>query len=740
MLWTLEQMTAFFRTVLVGIVCLIGISHAQSQVASQIGPNTYEYWADNESAQSKHFSFALLHLLRLRTPDGRARVVPKFSLSDDFRYVAEIPIPDGTDLYGTGEVAGPLRRNGRITECWNTDQFNYSEKSPSLYQSHPWVLAVRRDGTSFGVLADTTYRCRIDLTTDIKFAANGPKFPVIVIEEKSPQLVVQKLADLTGHMPLPPEWALGYHQCRWSYMSSIEALGVAKQFREKHIPCDTIWFDIDYMNGFRVFTFNPKTFPDPKDTNDQLAKLGFHNVWMIDPGVKVDEHYATYLSGKSKDVFVKTPMGFDQTGNVWPGQCVFPDFTRPETRSWWSDQYRDWSANGIDGVWNDMNEPSFFGVPTKTMPEEAWHRGGHEIAPGPHAQYHNVFGMLMARATREGLLKANPNKRPFILTRAGYIGYQRYAATWTGDNASTWTDMQNAIPMVLNLGLSGQPFVGPDIPGFSNQGPSNPEERIEFFSKWWGLGSLLPFSRGHAMKGMERKEPWAFGPDVEEASRRALWRRYVLLPYLYTTFYQSSKTGLPVARPLFFADPVDPKLRTENHGFLLGDDIAVKAQVQPGVADVAMPKGWEPLSLDADQKYLPSLYIRPGAIAPLGSPREFVGQKVDETIWLVVNLDVKERASGTLYEDAGDGFSNEHGDFLLTTYKAGRVSNRVKVWIAKTEGIRKRPNRNVIVVILQDGTWLAQSSPVQDGQTATLLLPEKSVPVPKTIGPTYAGA
>ncbi len=345
--------------------------------------------------------------------------------------------------------------------------------------------------------------------------------------------------------------------------------------------------------------------------------------------------------------------------------------------------------------------------------------------------------MLMARATREGLLKANPNKRPFVLTRAGYIGYQRYAATWTGDNSSTWTDLRNAIPMILNLGLSGQPFAGPDIPGFSQEGPKDAQERIEFFSKWWGVGSLLPFSRGHAMKGTERKEPWAFGPEVERASRRALWRRYVLMPYLYTAFHESSASGLPVARPLFFADLKDPALRSEDRGFLLGDDIAVSAQVQKGDQLVAIPNGWQPLTLDANQQFLPQLYIRPGAIVPLGVPQEYVGEKRLDPIWLVVNLDTKNQASGNLYEDAGDGFSYKAGDFLLTTYSAKRVGNQVSFHIFKSTGKRKRPQRNVIVCVLQNGKWIGESSPIQDGQAATLVLPKNPKQHPLIVGPVY---
>lgn len=708
-----------------------------AQTTAQIGKRVFEFRPTKVSPS--HVSFALIRQPIKQAMTFKPAVKPTFGFTADFRYSAEIPIAAGTDLYGTGETAGPLRRNGRVTECWNTDQFNYSEKDQSLYQSHPWVLAVRKDGTSFGVLADTTYRCRIDLRKNIRFEAEGPPFPIILIEGNSPQEVVKQLADLTGHMQLPPAWALGYHQCRWSYMSAQEALDVADQFRQKHIPCDTIWFDIDYMNGFRIFTFDPKTFPNPMVLNQRLLSKGFHNVWMIDPGVKIDPNYSVYKSGKEQDVFVKTRSGVDQAGDVWPGHCVFPDFTRYETRSWWSHLYKPFAAKGITGVWNDMNEPSVFKVDSKTMPEESVHRGGGGIRAGSHAQYHNIYGSLMARATSEGMKDANPNKRPFVLTRAGYIGYQRYAATWTGDNTSTWTDLQNAIPMVLNLGLSGQPFSGPDIPGFSKDGPDDPKERKEFFSRWWGLGSMLPFSRGHSSKETVRKEPWAFGPEVEESARQALWRRYVLMPYIYTAFRTSATEGLPVARPLFFADPKDLKLRAEDEGFLLGGDIAVAAKVQDGHKKVDLPSGWPDFPIDGTNANLPELKIRPGAVVPLGPPQEFIGQHKAESLWLVVSLDKRGAAMGQLYEDDGDGYGYQRGDYLLTTYKAQLKGNWLKVWISGTKGKRARPNRQLIIGVIQDGKWRADGASVPDGQTTTLIMPPKPSTglIPKIVGPVY---
>ncbi len=677
--------------------------------AERVGPGILRYDADAVARRDALPSLALARPFKGRKAAPGALAVV-FG-TEGARRSAKVAIPPGTDLYGTGESAGPLRRNGKVTECWNTDAYGANERWDGLYQSHPWVLGVRPDGTAFGVLADTTYRCRIDLRKGIEFDAEGPAFPVYVIDRKSPEEVVKGLAELTGKMELPPEWTLGYHQCRFSYMDQAEGLAIAKGFRDHRIPCDTIWFDIDYMDGYRVFTFDKGRFPDPKGLTSGLAGMGFHNVFMIDPGVKHDPGYGVYDSGLAANAYVKTATGDDYRGSVWPGPCVFPDFTRPETRAWWAGLYKPFMAQGVDGVWNDMNEPSVFDSPTRTMDEAARHRGGalggETLSPDLHARYHNVYGRLMVQASHDGILAANPDKRPFLLTRSGYLGYQRYAATWTGDNFADWDGMHNGITTILNLGLSGQPFVGPDTGGFLLDGPGEPQERSTFYARWWGLGALLPFSRGHAVKGAIRKEPWAMGDHVESVARVALERRYRLLPYLYTQFDLASRTGLPVARPLFFADPRRADLRVEDHGFLLGSDLAVQAPLDAPGHRVALP--WVPVSLiegddDADQ---PTLALRPGAILPLGDVQQHVGEKPFDHLTLVVALDARGRASGTMYEDAGDGFGYRKGDYRRSTFTAVRRGDAVEVRFGKAEGKRPAAKRTVTARVWDGTAWTA---------------------------------
>jgi len=316
--------------------------------------------------------------------------------------------------------------------------------------------------------------------------------------------------------------------------------------------------------------------------------------------------------------------------------------------------------------------------------------------------------MLMIRATREGMLAARPDRRPFVLSRANFLGGQRYGATWTGDNTPNWEQLAWSIPMVLNLGVSGQPDAGPDIGGFAGDGPpgANATERGAFFARWMGFGALLPFARGHTVKGSIDKEPWAFGPATEQTCRAALERRYRLLPYLYTVFREASATGLPVARPIFFADLKDPALRAEDRGFLLGDSLLVSARVTPrGDEAPALPRGWVRFHFpgEAPDPNLPELYIRPGAAIPAGPVMQFVNEKPLDQLDLFVALDAAGRATGTLYEDAGDGFGFEQGEYRVTRYTVIRSNGRITC-TSTSEGRWPTPAKRTVRLIVVGGS------------------------------------
>lgn len=609
---------------------------------------------------------------------------------------AYLDVPQGTSLYGGGEVTGPLLRNGQSIKLWNTDSGAYSvDNGKRLYQSHPWVMGVRPDGTSFGILFDTPYKAELTTTDErINFETEGELFRIFVIDRESPQAVIKGLAELIGTMPMVPRWALGYQQCRFSYTPASRVIEVADTFRIKRIPCDVMWMDIDYMDGYRIFTFNPQTFPDPAALNRDLHIRGFHSAWMIDPGAKVDSTYFVYKSGTANDVWVKTAQGKEFHGDAWPGTCAFPDFTQPKTVRWWADLYKDFLDRGVDGVWNDVNEPQISNTPTGTMPEDNKHLGGDKIPAGPHLKYHNVYGYLMVKASREGIMKARPQNRPFILTRSNFLGGQRFAATWTGDNASWESHMTMSVPMILTLGLSGQPFSGADVGGFL----FNPD--ADLFGRWMALGAFYPFSRGHACAGTINKEPWAFGQKVEDVSRMALERRYVLLPYYYTLLHEASETGMPIMRPVFFADPKDTLLRAEEQAFLIGENLLV---VPEWAKNPALPKGiWRNLSLipgDDKDSYQAKLKIRGGAIIPTGKIIQNTNEKSLDPLTLLVCLDEKGEAHGTLYWDEGDNWSFKDGNYSFQHFTAIRTAdNKVQVKITQKKGKYITENNDMAIV------------------------------------------
>lgn len=615
-------------------------------------------------------------LILLHEPEKKGEIPVDWKLIPHFTMMngksnASLDVPEGTSLYGGGEVTGPLLRNGQKIKMWNTDNGMYRIDGGSrLYQTHPWVLGVRTDGTAFGVLFDSFWKAELITNSDkIEFNTEGAPFRVYIIDRESPQAVLKGLAELTGTISMPPRWAIGYHQSRFSYVPEARVKKVANTFREKKIPCDVIWFDINYMDEFRVFTINNKDFPDPKRMNKYLHDSGFHSVYMIDPGVKVDNNYFVYKTGKEKDVFVRDIYRNEFHGKVWPGACAFPDFTRPETRIWWAGLYKDFMANGIDGIWNDMNEPSVFDGPGGTMPESNMHLGGGNLPTGSHLMYHNAYGRLMVEASYNGMIAANPDKRPFLLSRSNIIGGQRYAAVWTGDNEATYEHMKLSVPMSITLGLSGQPFNGPDIGGFASN------TTADLWGHWLGFGAFFPFCRGHASCDTNNKEPWAFGKELEKESRMALARRYRLLPYLYTAFYTAHMDGQPVLAPVFFTDLKDLNLRGEEQAFMLGTDILV---IPAFAKNPALPKGvWEDLSLikgDTKGKYQAKLKVRGGAIIPVGKVIQNVNENSFDPLTLVVCPGTNGKAEGSLYWDKGDGWEFQKGEYQLLTFKAELVN------------------------------------------------------------------
>ncbi len=649
---------------------------------------------------------------------------PVFSVEGG-THVARLAIEPGTDLYGTGEIAGPLRRNGKRTQAFTempnpttSTGFRYDDTFDHLYQAHPWVLGVRADGTAFGVFADTTRHTWIDLTDGIRFEAAAP-FPVVVLEGERPEEVLRELAQLTGHLDLPPRWALGHHQSRFSYVDETEMRAIAEDLRTHAIPTDVLWFDGSYMREYRLFEFDQTKFPDPAGLIADLHAMGYRVVPIFDPGVRVDEAFPLYQEALSGGLFVREPDGSVYNGSVWNGgRFAFPDFSQRETREWWALRMSEFVVtHGFDGMWDDMNEPVVLEV-VNWSPHTGLLAGGDDRHPaGTHEVYHNVYALQQLEATEDAFRAAYPDRRPFLLSRSNYLGGQRHAAMWTGDNTATWDHLRWSIATIANMGLSGQPFAGADIGGFmvpqGAEGTPNPWDP-ELFAHWVGIGAFYPFCRNHSagldepftqiLGGGPTHHAWDFGPEIERTSREAIERRYRLLPYLYTLFRDASEHGTPVLRPVFFAAPGEARLRGEDRAFLFGPDLLIVPQWPAGTLDdtspLELPSGFdreitlvgEDPSVDAAH---PHVFLRSGAIVPTGVVGQTTSYDPSSPLDLYLALDANGNATGTLYEDAGEGHEHLAGGFRDIALRAETVGGRVIVTLERRAGSLELPTRIV---------------------------------------------
>lgn len=668
----------------------------------------------------------------LPSPIFERELVPQGEVSADWRikpvYGTEngkttvtIKIGADDDLYGTGEVVGPLRRNGQEVQFWNCDNYGYFKNGgKNLYQSHPWVLGLRKDGSAYGIIGDNTWKSSLVSKDDIlKFTSEGPAFRVVVIEKSSAKEVLKELGKLTGTMELPPMWAIGYQQCRYSYYPDRRVMQVVDSLRQERIPCDVVWMDIDYMDEFKVFTYHPKMFSQPEKLQNYVHDRKMKTVYMVDPGIKVQDGYFVYDQGVAGDYFVRKPDGSVYTGRVWPGAVHFPDFTRTEVRTWWSGLTRDFMLHGADGLWNDMNEPSDFDGVGGTMDEDACHQAGEGALPDSHLRYHNVYGMNMVKASRAGSLLAFPDHRPFVLSRSNFLGGQKYGATWTGDNMSCWEHLQLSIPMTLNLSLSGQPFNGPDMGGFGAD--ADPE----LLAHWYATGVYFPFVRNHAAKGTIYQEPWVFGERIEDICRTAVNRRYMLLPYIYTLFREASVSGLPVMRPLFMADEKDLVLRSEQRVYMLGDDLVI---IPRWATAPTLPSGdWDIIPFEAeDDHYQAFVAQRPGSIVPVANLYQNTVDYQTDSLTLYVNP-LNGGASGRMYEDAKDGFSYRSGDYAEYEFTATvGAKNTLTVTMSQVSGNASYGPKTLRIAVVGDGGKVYYS-PWVSGAYVSMKLPKEKV-------------
>jgi alpha-glucosidase len=624
-------------------------------------------------------------------------------------------MPADEHYFGLGDKVGPLDRRGQSFRLWNTDAFLFQESTDPIYKSIPFFLTMR-EGKSTGFLLDNTWSTNFDFgrgeRSMYSFAAEGGPIDYYLFFGPEPKRVVQTYAWLTGLPPLPPLWTLGFQQSRFSYETESRVREIARRLRADRIPADTIYLDIDFQEEHRPFTVDNKSFPHFEQMLADLKRDHFHVVVITDLHVAKLSNvgYAPYDSGVSGDHFVKNPDGTTYVGTVWPGPSVFPEFTRPKTRAWWGTLFQSFVKQGVAGFWNDMNEPSVFQTVKMTMPDETRHRieeTGFRPRTASHLEIHNVYGMQNSRATYEGLLQLNPDLRPFVLTRASYAGGQRYAATWTGDNTSSWNHFRLATPMLLNLGLSGFGLCGADVGGFI--GTPKPE----LLTRWTEIATFQPIDRNHTNKGAGDKEVWVHGPEQERIRRRYIEERYRLLPYLYTLVEESSRTGIPVVRPLFLEFPgatadLHPLDLDAGNEFLLGPDLLVAPPPfaeQPDRYPLKLPPGgwydyWTgelisagtkdgKVANESTQSIEPILdklpvYVREGSILPI----QPLVQSTDETPIgaLILRVYPGDDCHGSLYIDDGKTFAYKRSESLRMDFSCAKRSDGVSIHISKHHG------------------------------------------------------
>ncbi|NUO20217.1 DUF5110 domain-containing protein [bacterium] len=588
----------------------------------------------------------------------------------------------GEKFFGLGLKGGGLDRRGRELVLWNSDTPGYQDSSDPLYQSVPFYIGLR-DGIAYGVFFNNSYKTRFNFGAGQQryssFAAEDGPMDYFVIFGPTIKEVVTRFTDLTGKMILPPLWSLGYQQCRWSYYPESEVRTLAQTFRDKDIPCDVIYLDIHHMDGYRVFTFDSTRFPDPEKLFSDLGKDGFKVIPIIDPGVKADWEYFMASEGLAGGHFVKFPDHSVHIGEVWPGQSYFPDYSNPKTRAWWGKHVAQFRKRGVRGFWNDMNEPACWGqaFPLETIFNDNGLNSSHK-------KMHNLYALHMAQATYEGLLKEFPNERPFILTRAGFAGMQRYAAAWTGDNVASEDHLELGIRLMLSMGLSGQPNIGMDIGGF--MGTPSPE----LFVRWMQVGAVSPFCRTHSHFGSNDKEPWSFGENNEAIARKFIKFRYELLPTLYTLFQQASVTGEPIWRPMFYEFQNDPKCYdwAYQQQFMLGENILVAPVTRVGqyTKKVYLPEGrwldWntkrvydgnQEIIVDAHLDWLP-MFLRDGAVIARREAQDYSDQSPMKELTLdIYTYGRRSHSQFQHYEDDGTSVAYQDSAFNRTDYNAGNA-------------------------------------------------------------------
>ncbi len=612
-------------------------------------------------------------------------------------------------FYGFGEKTGPLDKLGRKMTMWNTDH-GYAPNDDPIYQSHPYYLSLR-DGLAYGIFQDNSYRTIFDVSAaepgKFLYQADGGDLNYYVIAGPKPMEVIERYSSLVGRYPLPALWTLGYQQSRWSYKNERTVRSLAKKFRKNNVPCDVIFLDIHYLDAYKVFSFNQKRFPAPAKMIADLRQDGFRIIPIVDPGVKIEPGYDVYDQGMGEKYFVHSVQGGYFTANVWPGAVYYPDFYRADVREWWGGLHRFYLDLGVAGIWNDMNEPAGWSKTRQPVNFlEMRHGANGEVE---HALVHNAYGSLMSQATFEGLKKLRPDQRPFVISRGGYAGIQRSACVWTGDNSASWEHLRLASSMLLNMGISGIPMVGADIGGFS--GHPSPE----MYARWLEQGVFYPFSRTHTSQGTPSQDPFSFGAEVLDASRKAIQLRYRLLPYSYHYFKESSETGRPIFRALLLEFPDDEKTYQITDQFMIGDWLLVAPgmEAKRETRRVYLPEGkWfvfesakgveggKEIEVGLELDTIP-MFVKAGAIIPLAPVMNYTGEKP----WSPLAVEIypgDAKSCFDLYEDAGNGYAYLDGEYLSNRFCQEPQAPHLIISKEASIGSWQAPKRDLEFVVFTD--------------------------------------
>lgn len=620
-------------------------------------------------------------------------------------------------FYGFGERTGLLDKRSEVKTNWTTDALDYGSLTDEMYHAIPFFIALRPH-VAYGIFFNTTFWSQFDIGAEQpgvwKMETRGGELDYYIIYGPKPAQILDTYTQLTGKMPLPPKWSIGYHQCRWSYESEEVVRTLAQEFRTRRIPCDVIHLDIDYMRGFRVFTWSPARFSNPEKLISDLKQNGFKTVTIIDPGVKYEPeaNYHVFDEGIKNDYFVRQADGRLFHGYVWPDKSVFPDFLRADVQKWWGDLHKSLTDIGIAGIWNDMNEPAINDRPFGDGGTHIWFplnapQGKENNTT--HAEVHNLYGLNMAASSAKGLIKHRPNERSFVLTRSGFAGVQRYSSVWMGDNQSQWEHLEMSLPMLCNMGLSGVAFVGCDIGGFAGNATA------ELFARWMQVGMLYPLMRAHSAMSTARHEPWVFGERVENICREYINLRYQLIPFFYTLFWQAATTGAPILRPLVYEYPNDPKTYMLYDQVLLGCDLMAAPIYRPGVEHrvVYLPSGtW--YDWWTGEKYVDGathilahaplermpLYARAGAVIPMQQVTQYIDEHPLNELQLLI---FPGNSEYTLYEDDGNSFEYQKDIYSTTKISVSTEAEQVIVKIAPRQGKWKPIRRRIIVKVQGNG-------------------------------------